>query len=109
MSEYLTPPYDRYCVVECEAEEQRTAGGLILGVSPKAETDIRSYRVVSVGPGAWGYTDRRQGMMWKVGDVLLAHEINEVQSYMWRGGKVYVLVEGDVLAGPSERADREVA
>ena len=92
------PLGDRGLIKELDSaeKEKKTAGGIILPDSVRNE-DVKTAKVVSVGPGIYTQSGTKIPMSVEVGDEVIMPPYNQAQEVTLNGEKYLLLRESELL------------
>lgn len=97
MAERLAKPLgDRVLLTELEAEQSKTAGGIIIPDSVKSE-DVKRAIVESIGPGIYTQSGTLIPMNVKVGDEVILPPYHQGMEIKVGGSKYILLRESEIL------------
>ena len=97
MTERLAKPLgDRVLLSEIEGPAEKTAGGIIIPDSVKAE-DVKRATVKSVGPGIYTQSGTLIPMSVEVGDEVILPPYHQGQEIKVGGNKYILLRESEIL------------
>ncbi len=95
-SQLKLQPLDDRVVIERDAAEDRTLGGIVL--PDNAREKVNRGRVIAVGPGKWSDKGERMPLTVKPGDHVLTNKYGGDEIKLEDDTEYVILRESDILA-----------